>query len=292
MLHAETCRFSFYGIHAILAVNFTFEFRSTTLSFMSVAQDPILPHLPRSSSLPKPKGILKNAPQTPGTQSHSLQWDEQNLALTEIQKDSLMKITEPKTPYVRYNAETDEVEGDIPDLELEFSLSSLNGARSASPTISISTTGADTSGASSRRTSISSNGRPGTAMSARSGSSSRSTSFSLPNDARSVIKADDRSPGAEVEFDEEMDEESAAKHAAFVRARGRHYSNEAEAMKRASQMMDEDEDEEMLVVPQFNPYTDSPSQSDDDAMNESGTEASDSSHCHDHTKINGTDRAA
>lgn len=41
----------------------------------------------------------------------SLQWDEENLALTEIQKDSLMKITEPKTPYVRYNAETDEIEG-------------------------------------------------------------------------------------------------------------------------------------------------------------------------------------
>lgn len=41
----------------------------------------------------------------------SLQWDEQNIALTEIQKDSLMKITEPKTPFVRYNAETDEFEG-------------------------------------------------------------------------------------------------------------------------------------------------------------------------------------
>lgn len=41
----------------------------------------------------------------------SLQWDEANIALTELQKDSLMKITEPKTPYVRYNAETDTVEG-------------------------------------------------------------------------------------------------------------------------------------------------------------------------------------
>ncbi|KAH9168190.1 hypothetical protein EDB89DRAFT_1855782, partial [Lactarius sanguifluus] len=40
-----------------------------------------------------------------------LQWDEANLALTELQKDSQMKITEPKTPYVRYNAELDEVEG-------------------------------------------------------------------------------------------------------------------------------------------------------------------------------------
>jgi protein phosphatase inhibitor 2 len=41
----------------------------------------------------------------------SLTWDEANLLETEVQKDSLMKITEPKTPYVRYNAETDEVEG-------------------------------------------------------------------------------------------------------------------------------------------------------------------------------------
>lgn len=45
------------------------------------------------------------------TLSSSLQWDEENLALTEAQKDSQMKITEPKTPYVRYNAETDTVEG-------------------------------------------------------------------------------------------------------------------------------------------------------------------------------------
>ena len=97
---------------------------------------------------------------------------------------------------------------DIPALELELSATSLGGPRSASP-ISISTTGADASGPSSRRTSISSIGRPGTAMSARSGSaaSSRSTSFSLPNDARSAIRADRRSPGGEVEFDEEMDEE-------------------------------------------------------------------------------------
>ena len=33
------------------------------------------------------------------------------MALTELQKDSQMKITEPKTPYVRYNAELDQIEG-------------------------------------------------------------------------------------------------------------------------------------------------------------------------------------
>uniref|UniRef100_A0A0W0FPQ3 Uncharacterized protein n=1 Tax=Moniliophthora roreri TaxID=221103 RepID=A0A0W0FPQ3_MONRR len=164
------------------------------------------PPLPRSASNPKPKGILKNAPTPshPATAAggHSLQWDEENLALTEIQKDSLMKITEPKTPYVRYNAETDEVEGDIPLLD-------LNGrfVTASPPHSPISPTNADTSGPSSRRTSISSTGRPPASVSGRSNSS------------------------------------AAAKHAAFVRARGRHYSNEAEAMKRAAKLMAEEDDD-------------------------------------------------
>lgn len=74
-----------------------------------------------------------------------------------------------------------------------------------------SETGADTSGPSSRRTSISSSGRP-TSTSGRSGSgqSSRSTSFNLPDDARRGIRADHNGQdlGGEVEFGEEMDEES------------------------------------------------------------------------------------
>jgi len=53
---------------------------------------------------------IHHPPITP-FRGHSLQWDEANIALTELQKDSQMKITEPKTPYVRYNAELDEVEG-------------------------------------------------------------------------------------------------------------------------------------------------------------------------------------
>ncbi|THV08223.1 hypothetical protein K435DRAFT_847111 [Dendrothele bispora CBS 962.96] len=206
-----------------------------------IIQDPPhLPPLPRSASNPKPKGILKNAPPLPGSGQH-LQWDEENIALTEIQKDSLMKITEPKTPYVRYNAETDEIEGDIPTLD-------LNGryATPSSPTLSTSPTGADTSGPSSRRTSISSAGRPPASVSGRStssGQSSRSTSFNLPDEARKGIRAEPGERSEEVEFGEEMDEEAAAKHAAFVRARGRHYSNEAEAMKRAATLMAEEDDD-------------------------------------------------
>jgi len=205
---------------------------------------PHLPPLPRSASQPKPKGILKNTPQTPGAGGHSLQWDEENLALTEIQKDSLMKITEPKTPYVRYNAETDEVEGDIPDLDLSGRFTEPTPTGLTSPTFPpspISTTGADNSGPSSRRTSLSSTGRSGSLGRSGSGASSRSTSFNLPSDARKEIRADSREPGDEVGEGEEMDEETAAKHAAFVNARGRHYSNEAEAMKRAAQLLADEE---------------------------------------------------
>ncbi|KAI6040455.1 hypothetical protein EDC04DRAFT_2677849 [Pisolithus marmoratus] len=195
--------------------------------------------LPRSASNPKPKGILKNAgPQPQMPQQHNLQWDEENLALTEVQKDSLMKITEPKTPYVRYNADTDEIEGEIPGLDL--------GRRACSPTSHSqpeSPTGTIPSNPSSRRASLSSVGRNSSGRSA-SVASSRSTSFNLPNDARNAIRADGRSPGEEVEFEEEMDEEAAAKHAAFLRARGRHYSNEAEAMKKAAQLMKEDDSDE------------------------------------------------
>ncbi|KAG1763166.1 hypothetical protein EDD22DRAFT_888323 [Suillus occidentalis] len=214
------------------------------MSSVEIIKDPAQPtRLPRSASNPKPKGILKNAaPQQPGSQSHSLQWDEENLALTEIQKDSLMKITEPKTPYVRYNAETDQVEGEIPSLDLGGHMSPSMEYLSSSPR-SVSPTGADTSGPSSRRTSLSSTGRPSSSRRSASTGSSRSTSFNLPSEAKAEIRAVQGNPGEEVETEEEMDEEAAAKHAAFVRARGRHYSNEAEAMKRAAKMVDDEEEE-------------------------------------------------
>jgi len=201
---------------------------------------PHLPPLPRSASNPKPKGILKNAAGS-GNQPHSLQWDEENLALTEIQKDSLMKITEPKTPFVRYNAETDEVEGDIPNLDLSGRCSAPN-SNSTSPTLTSSPVEGNASGPSSRRTSLSSTGKPTSSGRSASANSSRSTSFNLPMEAKGEIAADQRDLGEEIEFEEEMDEETAAKHAAFVRARGRHYSNEAEAMKRAAKLMEEDDE--------------------------------------------------
>ena len=196
--------------------------------------------------------------------SHSLQWDEENLALTEAQKDSQMKITEPKTPYVRYNPETDEVEGqyrfpltgdaamlDFAIDAVHVDIPSLNlGPAAAAPaaeaiprSLSPSSTAAATDGESgppSRRTSFSSNGRTssgGGGGGAGSRSSSRSTSFSLPNEARDVIRLDGRQPGDEIEEDQEMDEESAfwEFHLLTIRAHWLHHScGQAQSIQRGT----------------------------------------------------------
>ncbi|ORX98058.1 hypothetical protein K493DRAFT_300124 [Basidiobolus meristosporus CBS 931.73] len=79
-----------------------------------------------TSAKPKPRGILKNPlnPEGSSERPHKLKWDEDNLLLTEAQKDSTMKIDEPKTPYVRYDHENDIVLSDldsIPDMSLSGS---------------------------------------------------------------------------------------------------------------------------------------------------------------------------
>ncbi|CAE6431094.1 unnamed protein product [Rhizoctonia solani] len=233
----------------------------------TASQSPPPPlHSPTSAAAqPKPKGILKNAIPSPGLNNSRLTWDEENLALTEIQKDSLMKITEPKTPYVRYNAETDEVEGfsNIPAFNLDSNSNRLNSAEvSQLPSASIppvpedspappippmpisrkSSGASEPPPASSRRTSFTTPPVPGRTGSA-SGSSSRSTSFQAGD--RGEIRKLQGQHGERGEIEEdELDEESAERHAAFVKARGRHYSNEAEAMKRAQQLIDQDEDDD------------------------------------------------
>ncbi|KAG0340436.1 hypothetical protein BG004_006410 [Podila humilis] len=67
-------------------------------------------HVPGRPSDQPVKGILKKpAVFQPTEQAPRLKWDEENLTITEAQKDSTMKIDEPKTPYVHYNHELDRV---------------------------------------------------------------------------------------------------------------------------------------------------------------------------------------
>ncbi|QRW16089.1 hypothetical protein RhiXN_04090 [Rhizoctonia solani] len=254
----------------------------------TASQSPPPPlHSPTSAAAqPKPKGILKNAIPSPGlnnsrcgystgdellltSQLDRLTWDEENLALTEIQKDSLMKITEPKTPYVRYNAETDEVEGfsNIPAFNLDSNSNRLNSAEvSQLPSASIPPVPEDSPAPPIPPMPIS---RKSSGASEPPPASSRRTSFTTPpvpgrTGSQAVLQA--AAPVSKLgivvrlgscKVNTESVEKlrrmnwmrssifiAAERHAAFVKARGRHYSNEAEAMKRAQQLIDQDEDDD------------------------------------------------
>ncbi|KAJ1964026.1 hypothetical protein IWQ62_003050 [Dispira parvispora] len=66
-----------------------------------------------------PKGILKTNPavRSPQEKGNRLKWDEESLLLTEAQKDSKMKIDEPKTPFVHSNPD-DFLEDDLEEMTL------------------------------------------------------------------------------------------------------------------------------------------------------------------------------
>ncbi|KAF8946950.1 hypothetical protein BGZ47_010861 [Haplosporangium gracile] len=80
---------------------------------------PHVRHSPVLSAQPT-KGILKRPAAEQGQEERAprLKWDEENLTITEAQKDSTMKIDEPKTPYVHYDHGLDKVI----DLDDSFSL--------------------------------------------------------------------------------------------------------------------------------------------------------------------------
>ncbi|GAA5854985.1 hypothetical protein JCM8547_002336 [Rhodosporidiobolus lusitaniae] len=215
---------------------------------------------PSHASARPPKGILKHSssssgPTAPSLDSLALQtppatgtaqgggggiaWDEANLSLNEVNKDSTMKITEPKTPYVRYNAETDEV------MDLDkipgFSLGSTSFAASppgsaASPT--------STGGFGSRR---------GSEASEKMVRVERSDSFGSTRGGGAAAATGDEMAVEEDSDDEVADEETLEHRKQFAQQRGRHYSNEAEAMKRAAALLaqeDEDDDDEEAEGPE------------------------------------------
>lgn len=155
-----------------------------------------------------------------------VRWDEVNLNLNEVQRDSTMKITEPKTPYVRYNAETDEVMDldKIPGFELGQSERNDNngeasgsaaGSMSGDAEMADSNEPASSHGHGGASGSSSSNNPPRGAASA----SSRSSSFSGSRrgsessrrgsdvSERKIVMMEDHGPGVDAE-DEGADEES------------------------------------------------------------------------------------
>ncbi|GAA5918379.1 hypothetical protein JCM1841_003934 [Sporobolomyces salmonicolor] len=201
---------------------------------------------PSTSARPPPRGILKNAHSSPSSSlprttttdpSHApatnLAWDEANLTLNELQKDSTMKIDEPKTPYVRYNPETDEVMDldQIPGFSLgstSFFSSQPSPSHSASP---------------------SSSSRRGSEASEKMVRVERSGSTSAGEGGAGAFAAPGGMREDDIDSDDEpADEETKEHRKQFAQKRGQHYSNEAEAMKRAQALLaDEDESEEAIA---------------------------------------------
>jgi len=208
------------------------------------------PSLHRDPSSQAPRGILKKAdddgPVSPPAgavaqgqgQEGAVHWDEVNLSLNDVNRDSTMRITEPKTPYVRYNAETDEVMDldKIPGFEL--------GQTDHQATTG-STTATEAEGSTSRPSGSS---RSSSFSGSRRGSESSRRSSDVGE--RKMVVVEDHGPGVDAE-DEGQDEETRAARKQFKQRRNSHYEGEGEVMKRfkaraaAKASEDDDEDEAM-----------------------------------------------
>ncbi|KAJ1726497.1 hypothetical protein LPJ61_005143, partial [Coemansia biformis] len=83
----------------------------------------------------KPKGILKKANEADVPANGArLRWDEDNLKITEAQKDAKMKVDEPPTPYIRYNPDEEaDWQEEMEDLRLASGMSSRSSSVASSP---------------------------------------------------------------------------------------------------------------------------------------------------------------
>ncbi|KAL1919097.1 uncharacterized protein VTP21DRAFT_2478 [Calcarisporiella thermophila] len=157
----------------------------------------------------KPKGILKRpSVSTDEDKSQRLKWDEDNIMITEAQRGSTMKINEPKTPYIRYNPETDEVITDLSGLDIpSFSL----GEDRASP---------------ERRSSS-----PGSSLA------------SSPRDKHPHLQVDD-----EWDENDEEDEETKERHRKFKEMRSQHYNMRDAMRRAREMLEHEDEEDKDVAM--------------------------------------------
>ncbi|KAJ3193198.1 hypothetical protein HK101_005266 [Irineochytrium annulatum] len=152
-----------------------------------------------------PRGILKNRGEGDPGGAPRLRWDEDNLMLTESQKNSTMKITEPKTPYIHYDHETDEILGNtglVPPLELSSAISNAKGLMSVN---------------------------------------SEESLFSSDSERKSTGSG--RFSDWESEEDDGLTEEEKKKRERFAKLRSQHYNMKA-ALQKARQTDDEDDEDD------------------------------------------------
>ncbi|GAA5999881.1 uncharacterized protein JCM10292_003520 [Rhodotorula paludigena] len=203
---------------------------------------------PSHSSATRPRGILKNhsnpssssslpraagsppqqAPHGAGAGAQ-LAWDEANLSLNDLQRDSTMKITEPKTPL------TGAAHAEIPGISLgSTSFGSSTGSGPTSPS------------ASSRRGSEASEKMVRVERSNSDLAASARADAAAPGraGAGAGMALDGAGPADDSDDEEDVDEETMEHRREFAQKRGRHYSNEGAAMKRAAALLENEDDEE------------------------------------------------
>ncbi|KAJ3401155.1 hypothetical protein HDV05_000634 [Chytridiales sp. JEL 0842] len=151
-----------------------------------------------------PKGILKKQGANDGG-APKLRWDEDNLMITEAQKNSTMKITEPKTPFIHYDHENDQILAStaaVPPIELTAALEAA------------------------------------AANQFHSSSSLGSFDASESNGNHSDEWDDDDEDG------EDLTEEERAKKAKFAKIRSQHYNMKAALQAARRKELEEDDDDE------------------------------------------------
>ncbi|KAI9313830.1 hypothetical protein BX666DRAFT_1973994 [Dichotomocladium elegans] len=155
------------------------------------------------------KGILKKPSQSVQEASETrLKWDEANLEMNEEQKDATMKIDEPKTPYIRYDPETDQVlnMGDV----------QLRNAHDEPEDFTLDT-----------------------------GNESDRSSTSSSKKGRRVYLSDDDWDSEGESNGEERDEEEAKKHhEEFAKKRAQHYNMGNVLRQRLDQFEDEEDEDD------------------------------------------------
>ncbi|KAJ3243662.1 hypothetical protein HDU77_010323 [Chytriomyces hyalinus] len=154
---------------------------------------------------------------------------EDNLMMTEVQKDSTMKIDEAKTPYIHYNALTDEIvghSGAIPPMELS---SALDGVKDAQQKMS--------AGGSASSCMLTSD-----TESVGSGSGTRSTSG--PNCISGGGASGDWDDDEDDSGMKEMTAEEREKHEKFERMRSQHYDMNLKLAAARKQIQDEESGED------------------------------------------------
>ncbi|KAJ3132378.1 hypothetical protein HK100_005361 [Physocladia obscura] len=177
-------------------------------------------HTHQPDAVPK-KGILKRPNSVVGLADYS-QEPEDNLMITEAQKTSTMKITEPKTPYIHYNINTDEISGhtgEVPPMVLNSALEyvAMNMQNTASSSSFMLTSDTDS-------------------IKSANSSTKGSTHFASTGDWDDDDENADGTAG--------MTPEEREKHLKFEKMRAEHYNMKYSLAEARKMMAEEDDDDE------------------------------------------------